>query len=72
MLDFQNINQNKRKMVIRNLTNVVGWIIVGLLILFNLCYTAYKHEKPKTGNYNFWSAVISSILSLLLYLLMAW
>lgn len=38
----------------------VAWLLLSLG-----CYLA-KHGEPKTGNYSFWVALISSVLQVLL------
>jgi len=51
--------------------NIIGWTLLGICILFNLCYTAYKHGKPR-DNYNFWVILISTIVDLSIIMMIIW
>jgi len=55
-----------------NTPNLIGWIIVCLTTLFNLCYSSYMHGKPNGNYYNFWVTFISSIFSIGLFILIWW
>ena len=48
-----------------NLNN--GEIALLLLLLAELCLTAYLHGKPKDGNHNFFVTLVSVILAIMLY-----
>jgi len=50
---------------------IVGWSLVGLFCLYNLCYSAYKHGQPRDTEHNFWISLISTIINLGLFALVA-
>jgi hypothetical protein len=54
-----------------NTINIIGWTTFGVLVLFNLCYSAYKHGQPR-GNWSFWVTLIAGALDFGLLCLVAW
>lgn len=48
-----------------NLNN--GEIAILVLIIANLCLSAYLHGKPKEGDHNFFITLVSAILAIMLY-----
>lgn len=49
---------------------IIMLIIYGLFQLGDLCWYAYMHGKTKTNDYNFWTRLIATIISIGFFILL--